>query len=147
MGHLLSVGGPFGVPFGCLWASLGHPCGSQWLPLGPLDPAFWRAFNLPGPCGPFGVPFGSLWAPLGTLGAPSGSLWGSIWTTLGCPWPKRSKSQTKVEKVSWRTPPGESKILQKSMLKPRGSQGRPKGLKTRAKESAVDCMQNPISRP
>ena len=48
------------------------------------------------------TPFGLPW---GTLGAPSGSLWRSIWMTLGCPWPKRSKSQKKVEKVSWRTPP------------------------------------------
>ena len=91
---------------------------------------------------PFGVhvaplvshlaPFGLHW---GTLGAPSGSLWGSIWMTLGCPWPKRSKSQKKVEKVSWSTPPGEPKIIQKSMLQPKGSKGRPKRLKTRGKDT------------
>ena len=48
------------------------------------------------------APFGLHW---GTLGAPSGSLWGSIWMTLGCPWPKRCKSQKRLKKVSWRTPP------------------------------------------
>ena len=78
------------------------------------------------------APFGLHW---GTLGAPSGSLWGSIWMTLGCPWPKRSKSQKRSKKVSWSTPPGEPKILQKSMLKPRGSKGRPKDIKTRGKDT------------
>ena len=79
-----------------MWLPLGSrrlPLGSTWLPFG-LHVA---------PLVSHLAPFGLHW---GTLGAPSGSLWGSIWMTLGCPWPKRSKSQKKVEKVSWRTPPG-----------------------------------------
>ena len=77
-----------------MWLPLGSrrlPLGSTWLPFG------LHVAPLVSHLGPFGLHWG-------TLGAPSGSLWGSIWMTLGCPWPKRSKSQKKVEKVSWRTP-------------------------------------------
>ena len=85
------------------------------------------------PCGPFGIPFGPLWAP---LGHPWGSQWlplGVHLDDLGVPLAKKVQISKKVRKSEFEDPPAEPKILQKSMLKPRGSKGRPKRLKARGK--------------
>ena len=113
-----------------LFSSLGARLGSMWLPFG-LHVA---------PLVSHLAPFGLHW---GTLGAPSGSLWGSIWMTLGCPWPKRSKSQKKVEKVSSRTPQNPSQIAAKTKGFKREAQKAQSKRQRHLQSADLRCLRSP----
>ena len=130
--------------FLALWVTLGLHCGTWGSILSPSG-HIWAAF-----CGFWvtpGLHCGTLGLHWGTLGAPSGSLWGSIWMTLGCPWPKRSKSQKRLEKVSWSTPPGGAQNPLKIDAKTKGFKReaqKAQSKRQRHRQSAdLRCLRSP----